>query len=154
MGRTTELFVGIFMVLGIVALAVLAVRVSGLTLNGAKGEHYVLHAHFDNVGGLKTRQPVRIGGVKVGFVQAITLNPKTYHANVEMLMDKSVPLAVDTEASILTEGILGSQYISLTPGFDESYFGNGDVITETHSALILEEAIGKFLFNSDADGND
>lgn len=145
--RLVELIVGIFVVLVIIAFIFLAFKVSGLTsLSGASG--YEVTADFDNIGGLKTRAPVRISGVEVGQVDSITLNPETFQAVVTMtISNKQNTLPVDTSASIYTEGLLGANYISLEPGYQTKYLKEGSVIKSTHSALVLEKLIGQFLFN-------
>ncbi len=145
--RVIEVVVGLFMILGFLALLALAFRVSGLTSIG-NGHFYVLTAQFDNVGDLKVRAPVSVSGVTVGRVANISLDPTTLRATVVLqLNDKMEKLPVDTSASILTQGLLGANYISLTPGFDSQYLKNGNSIETTHSALILENLIGQLMFN-------
>jgi phospholipid/cholesterol/gamma-HCH transport system substrate-binding protein len=148
--RTVNLVVGMFLLIGMFGLLLLAIQVSGLTVKHGN-DYYSVQANFDNIGSLKVRQPVRIAGVAVGSVAAIGLDEKHYTASVTLSLMKSYKLPMDTQASIMTEGVLGSKYISLTPGFEEETLAHGDTITETHSALILEDAIGKFLFNAGSD---
>jgi phospholipid/cholesterol/gamma-HCH transport system substrate-binding protein len=148
--RTVNLMVGFFLILGMVGLLVLAIQVSGLTVKRGN-DYYTVVADFDNIGSLKVRQPVRIAGVSIGAVSGIVLDEKRYTAKVYLSIQKAYQLPFDTEASIMTEGVLGSKYISLSPGFEDSVLTDGDAIQETHSALILEDAIGKFLFNADTD---
>lgn len=145
--KTIELYVGIFMLAGILALLVLALKVSGLSntigLNG-----YEVTASFDNIGSLKVRAPVTMAGVRVGQVTHISLDDETFKAVVTMRIDKSKnTIPADSSASIFTEGLLGSNYISLTPGFDSTYLKEGTEIESTHPALILENLIGQFLFS-------
>ena len=114
-----ELGVGAFIIAALCGLLFLAFKVSGLTQIG-DSHHYVLKADFDNIGDLKVRAPVSVSGVKVGRVSAIQLNPQTYRAEVILqINDGFKDLPVDTSASILTQGLLGSNYISLSPGFDQ-----------------------------------
>lgn len=147
--------VGIFMLLGIVCFIVLALKVSGLTsLHREDGYH--IKAEFSNIGGLKVRAPVTIAGVKVGEVTDIQLQSGDLTAKVTMLIDGSqdkIPVE-DTQARILTEGLLGSNYISIVPGFEDDqedsdhlYLREGDVIAKTQQAMILENLIGQLLFN-------
>ena len=151
--RSVNLIVGLFLIMGALGAMVLAIQVSGLTIQ--KGDqYYTVHAHFDNIGSLKARQPVRIAGVSVGTISGITLDEEHYQAVVTMSIEKNYKLPIDTQASIMTEGVLGSKYLSLTPGFEEAILEDGGLIEETHSALILEDAIGKFLFNADSDEKD
>ena len=134
------------MLAGLAALLFLALKVSGLTTY-AMTDHYNVYANFENIGGLKERAPIRIGGVTVGRVESITLDGDHFNARVEMLISKDVKnLPSDTSAAILTEGLLGANYISLTPGFEDAVLVQGSVITDTSSALVLENLIGKFLF--------
>lgn len=142
-----DFIVGLFILMGILALVFLAFRVSGLT-HYTSSDFYTVRANFDNVGDLKVRAPVTIAGVKVGQVSAIDLNPVTFRAAVYMQINKREDkIPIDTSASILTAGILGSNYIGLSPGYDEAVLKNRGEITTTHSALILENLIGQFLFN-------
>lgn len=146
--RTAELTVGMLLIAGILSLVVLAFKVSGLT--SYVGNHgYHLKAQFDNIGDLKPRAPVSIAGVRVGQVQAIELDPETFRATVHLFIYQNASkLPIDTAAHIFTEGLLGSNYVSLAPGFgaDEMMLKDGDVIETTYSALILEDLVGKVLF--------
>lgn len=144
--RVTESWVGLFMLIGLLAFLLMAFKVSGLasyTVTGA----YTLTADFDNIGGLKIRAPVRVAGVRVGEVSRIMLNDRNYRAQVVLAMDERARFPVDTSAAILTEGLLGANYINLTPGFEQEMLGNGQAIEETHSALILENMIGHLLYS-------
>jgi len=146
--RTLEFSVGLFMIAGLLALAFLAIHVSGLTTISDRG-YYHLVAEFDNIGALKQRAPVRIAGVTIGRVESVLLNPKTFRASVKLLIQNSeYNLPVDTEARIQTEGILGANYIALTPGFDQLSLKDGNTITITQPALILENLIGQLLFKA------
>jgi len=142
-----EILVGLFMMVGIIAFTFLALRVSGLTEYG-NHRHYVVTADFDNIGGLKPRAPVTIGGVNVGRVGTIALDEKSFRAKVNLLIDdryNSIP--DDSSASILTQGLLGSNYISLSPGFDSAALKNGSTIQNTHSAIILENLVGQLMYS-------
>lgn len=142
-----EIFVGLFMLAGIAALVILAFKVSGLTNLHGKNTYYIT-ADFDNIGGLKVRAPVSLAGVVIGEVDSINLDPNTFRAHVLLAIDKNVNnIPTDTTASILTQGILGANYISLTPGFDNTYLKNGGQIESTRSAIILENLIGQLLYN-------
>ena len=151
--KFTEILVGFFMLLGVVALLILALKVSGLSaeLSGQGG--YQVSAAFDNIGDLKVRAPVTMAGVRVGQVKSITLNPITFKANVVMNLDATQDkIPEDSSASIFTAGLLGANYVSLTPGFDNTFLHQGSVITQTHPALVLENLIGQLMFklgNSD-----
>ena len=145
--RMVEIMAGLFMIAGLLALLVLAFKISGLSFIGAHND-YVLTADFDNIGSLKVRAPVAVSGVTIGRVRSIQLDPETFRAKVTLQISaKMNTLPVDTAASILTKGLLGSNYINLTPGFDQRYLKSGGVIETTHSALILENLIGQLLFN-------
>lgn len=145
--RYFEFSVGVFMLAGLAALFFLAFKVSGLT-SISQAPHYVLKAEFDNIGGLKPRAPVRMAGVRIGQVKSINLDPDTFKAIVTIWMDISkTKLPVDSSAKILTEGILGANYIGLTPGFEDQVLKDGDRIENTHPAMILENLIGQLLFS-------
>ncbi|OGT25809.1 MAG: outer membrane lipid asymmetry maintenance protein MlaD [Gammaproteobacteria bacterium RIFCSPLOWO2_02_FULL_42_14] len=142
-----EFSVGIFIVVALCGLVLLAFKVSGLT-NLGDGNTYVLSADFDNIGDLKVRAPVTVSGVKVGAVSDIKLNGDTYRAMVTLLINNHYRnLPADTSASILTQGLLGSNYVSLSPGFENQVLAPGSRIETTHSAIILENLIGQLMFN-------
>ncbi len=146
--RTIDTLVGLFMVAGMLALLFLAIHVSGLT-PVSKSDHYRLTAEFDNVGSLKQRAPVRIAGVTIGRVENILLDKKTFRAKVVLLIENhNNHLPNDTEARIQTEGILGANYVALTPGFEQDALTDGGQISITHPALILENLIGQMLFKA------
>lgn len=152
--RTLEIIVGLFMVVGFLGLLFLAFKVSGLTL-GAAGPTYQITADFDDIGSLRLRAPVQVSGVTVGRVLAINLDPNTFRARVTLQIDnKYNDLPVDTSASIFTQGILGSNYIALSPGFETDSLKDGGHIDTTHSALILENLIGQLLFSLKSDKSD
>lgn len=141
-----ELAVGFFIILVLLAAAMMVFRVSGLQ-HYARVDHYTVYADFINIGGLRVRAPVRVAGVQVGEVANIAIDPKTYKARVTLFLSAAGPrYADDTEASIRTEGILGANYISLTPGYSEHWLHDQDHIDITHSALVLEDMIGHLLF--------
>lgn len=157
--RTLELSVGIFLIVGIAAFVMLALKVSGLT-QLSSNKQYNISANFTNIGGLKVRAPVTIAGVRVGEVSKIKLLPGSFNARVTLSIHAGqdrIPY-YDTSARILTEGLLGSNYISIVPGFDTDddddngkgkarYLKQGDVIEKTQEAVILENLIGQLIFN-------
>lgn len=143
--KKLEFAVGLFVVLGIGAFFMLAMRVSDLTNIGNNGG-YSLTAHFTNVGGLKVRAPVTLAGVRIGRVTGISIDPQTYEAVVSMTIDPLYnQLPVDSDASILTAGIVGEQYIGLEPGGAEDYLTDGSRVKLTQPALVLERLVGRFL---------
>ena len=151
--RTLELSVGIFLLLGIAALVVLALRVSGLSI-APQENPYELHASFGNVAGLTTRARVSVAGVTVGKVTDIEFDKETFTGRVTMAIDKSVDnLPVDSTAAIITAGLLGEKYIALSVGGEDEVLGDQDEIYDTQSALVLEELIGKFMMNSVSGSN-
>lgn len=146
--RTVEISVGAFMLAGILALAALAVKVSGLSLNQTEPT-YELHAMFGNIGTLKKRSKVSMAGVTIGKVIDIHLDKHTYEATVTMEIDKNIDnIPLDSTASIVTAGLLGEKYISISIGGDEEYLRDGDRFDDTQSAVILEDLIGKFLLGT------
>ena len=146
--RAIDFIVGLFMLAGLLGLLLLAFKVSGLTTIVGNGAFYSVSAEFDNVGDLKVRAPVSVSGVTVGRVQNIVLDPVSFRAKVILQIKQHFDkFPKDSSASILTQGLLGSNYISLTPGFDQTNLKSGGVIQTTHSALILENIIGQLMFN-------
>lgn len=152
--KSTEILVGLFVVLGALSLLFLALKAANLATFTGSGDTYRLQARFDNIGGLKARAPVRSAGVNVGRVTSVTLDPQTYLGVVTLEINKGVHFPKDSSAKILTSGLLGDQYIGIEPGGDEKNLVAGDVITQTQSAVVLENLIGQFLFNKAADGGD
>lgn len=150
--KMVEITVGLFVAAGIAALFMLAMKVSNLnTFNVQNG--YTLTARFNNIGGLKVQSPVSASGVRIGRVVAIDYDQTGYEAEVHMVIDpKYNRLPTDTSAGIYTSGLLGEQYISLEPGGADDYLKNGDRVTMTQSALVLEQVIGQYLFSQAADG--
>jgi phospholipid/cholesterol/gamma-HCH transport system substrate-binding protein len=148
--RSIEILVGLFVLLGMAALLFLALKAANLG-NFNSDPTYAISARFDNIGGLKVRAPVRSAGVTVGRVTAITLDPKTYQGVVRMDIRSDFLFPKDSSAKILTSGLLGDQYVGLEPGADEANLAAGAVITQTQSALVLENLIGQVLFNKAAE---
>ncbi len=147
-----DLWVGLFVVVGIAALAVLGLKVGNLsTYNTSKT--YQLQAYFTNIGGLKSQASVRSSGVLVGRVTGISLDTERYEAKVMMSIDQRYQFSRDTFANILTSGLLGEQYIGLMPGGDTEILKADEVIKKTQSAMVLEDLIGKFLYNK-AEGSE
>jgi len=153
MNRSTlDLWVGIFVTIGVAAILFLALKVGNLTsVSSAPGYH--LDAAFDNIGGLKLRAPVKAAGVVVGRVERIKLDPQTYQAIVSMKIDRGYQFTKDTIASILTSGLLGEVYIGLDSGGDTQMLADGARIAKTQSAIVLEKLIGQFMFDKAAAGN-
>ncbi len=147
MNRSTiDLWVGIFVVIGIGAIVFLALKVGNLT-SLQTTQTYRLEAAFDNIGGLKLRAPVKAAGVVVGRVDRVRFDPKSYRAVVTLSIDQGYPFSKDTIASILTSGLLGEVYIGLDAGGDTQMLADGSMITKTQSAVVLEKLIGQFLFD-------
>jgi phospholipid/cholesterol/gamma-HCH transport system substrate-binding protein len=146
---TMDLWVGVFVTLGIAAVIFLSLRVGNLTTVGAP-PGYRLEASFDNIGGLKVRAPVKAAGVVVGRVESIRLDSQTYRAVITMRIDQAYHFSRDTIASILTSGLLGEVYIGLDIGGDTQMLGDGGRIAKTQSAVVLEKLIGQFLFDKAA----
>jgi len=152
MNRSTiDLWVGIFVMLGIGAILFLALKVGNLVSVGST-PGYRLEANFDNIGGLKLRAPVKAAGVVVGRVEAIHFDPKNYQAVVMMKINEGSEFTADTIASILTSGLLGEVYVGLDAGGDTKMLTDGSVIKKTQSAVVLEKLIGQFLFDKAASG--
>ncbi|MER2511239.1 MAG: outer membrane lipid asymmetry maintenance protein MlaD [Nitrosomonas ureae] len=151
MQRTTmDLWVGLFVIMGIIALMILSLKVGNLNVY-SPSQSYIISGNFENIGGLKVRAPVKSAGVVVGRVTNIQFSTETYDAVVTMSMDARFQFPKDTFASILTSGLLGEQYIGLAAGGDAAMLKEGDKVMKTNSAMVLEELIGRFLFNKAAE---
>jgi phospholipid/cholesterol/gamma-HCH transport system substrate-binding protein len=148
-----DLWVGIFVVVGIGGLLFLALKVGNLA-SFSSNEMYQVQAKFSNIGGLKVRAPVKSAGVVVGRISDIRFDNESYEAIVSMNLDYSYQFPRDTTAKILTSGILGEQYVGLEAGGDGVMLKNGDRLRLTQSAVVLENLISQFLFNKAAEGKD
>ena len=147
MNRTTiDLWVGIFVALGVAALLGLAMKVGNLTTTNI-GKTYMVKAAFENIGGLKPRAPVKSAGVVVGRVGDITFDSETYEAIVSLNLDEKYKFPTDTFANIYTAGLLGEQYVGLEAGGEEEPLKEGDKIAHTQDAVVLEKMISQFLYN-------
>ena len=148
----TNVAVGFFVALGMVALAFMALKVGNLvSFDSADG--YRLEARFDNIGGLRVRAPVKSAGVVVGRVEAIRLDRETYEAVADLRIRPEYRFSNDTIAAIVTSGLLGDQYLSLDAGGDSLYLKDGERIIKTQSAMVLEKLIGQFLYNKAAESS-
>ena len=145
-----DVWVGLFVMIGAAALLFLALK-SGNLLSLNFAETYPVSARFDNIGGLKSRAAVKSAGVVVGRVESIGFDDKTFQATVVMQLERRFSFPKDSSAKILTAGLLGEQYIGLEVGGDEKNLAPNDVITQTQSAVVLENLISQFLFNKAAE---
>jgi phospholipid/cholesterol/gamma-HCH transport system substrate-binding protein len=141
-----DIWVGIFVAIGIVATVFISLRVANLA-SSTSGTTYQISAEFSNIGGLKVRAPVKSAGVVVGRVSNIHLDTANYMAVVTMDLEQQYAFSKDTSASILTSGLLGEQYVGLEIGGEEQPLENNDKIMLTSSAMVLESLIGEFMFN-------
>lgn len=162
--KKLEFIVGLFLAAGIIAAIILALKVAGLNLSNSNSEYYTVHAKFSNIGGLKVRSPVKLGGVVIGQVTNIYIDPKSLQPIVDLKIDKKYnELGRDSTFSILTSGLLGEQYLGIKPDFSSmdddgnfEYLTDGSVTSMTDSAIVLEELLGKFLYsinNGNSSGN-
>ena len=149
--KLLDLWVGIFVALGLAGMLFLALKVGNLSA-GNFADTYQVTAKFANIGGLKVRAPVKSAGVVVGRVADIHFDSKDYEAVVTFHINESYRFPKDTFALILTAGLLGEQYIGLDPGGDEKMLQPNDVITKTQSAVVLESLISQFMFNKASEG--
>ena len=145
--KRIEISVGLFVILGFVAFFMLAMNVSNL-ITYESSEGYQVTANFDNIGGLRVRSPVAVGGVRIGKVSAIEYDSESYEAVVTLEIEQQYSrFPTDTSAGILTAGLLGEQYVGLEPGAEDDFLKAGSQITVTQSAIVLEEVIGQFLYS-------
>jgi phospholipid/cholesterol/gamma-HCH transport system substrate-binding protein len=142
-----EMAVGLFLIVGIICFAYLAINLGNIGLFGDKT--YPLRARFISVSGLKDKATVELAGVRVGEVSRIDLDEEDYEAEVVLVIDRDVKIQDDAIASIRTQGIIGDKFIKITPGGSDTYLQADDEIEETESAISLEELISKYIFESD-----
>lgn len=142
---TRDLVVGLFVLVGLVAIGYLSLQVGGLEFGGEK--RIVLHATFDDIGGLSVRAPVRIAGVKIGQVSAIDLDDDL-RAEVALEVDRGLGLSIDSAAAIRTSGLLGDQFISVELGAEDAVLEDGEEFTFTESAFSIDKLIGRFIHDA------
>lgn len=146
-----DIWVGLFVLLGAVALLFLSLQAANLlSLNFQSS--YRVTGQFDNIGGLKPKAALKSAGVVVGRVEAITFDDKTFQALVTLAIESRYAFPKDSSLKILTSGLLGEQYIGIEAGADEKLLVDGDKVSSTQSAVVLESLIGQFLYNKAADG--
>ncbi|RNM06551.1 outer membrane lipid asymmetry maintenance protein MlaD [Dickeya undicola] len=154
-----EIWVGVFMLIALCAIVFLCLKVADLKSLGQQ-QTYRLYATFDNIGGLKARSPVKVGGVVIGRVADISLDTKTYLPRVAMDIDKRYDHIPDTSSlAVRTSGLLGEQYLALNMGFEDEDMGtsilkDGGTVQDTKSAMVLEDLIGQFLYKSGGNNTD
>ncbi len=143
----TDFWVGLFVLLGAVALVFLALRAGNMS-SFSFAPTYQVQAYFDNLGGLKVRAPVKSSGVVVGRVSGISFDNERFQAIVTLDLESQYEFPTDSSISILTSGLLGEQYIGITPGGEDKMLTDGSTVQYTQSAVVLEELISKFLYSS------
>jgi len=143
----TDFWVGLFVLLGAIALVFLALRAGNMS-SFSFAPTYQVQAHFDNLGGLKVRAPVKSSGVVVGRVSGISFDNERFQAIVTLDLESKYEFPADSSISILTSGLLGEQYIGITPGGEAKMLTQGSTVQYTQSAVVLEELISKFLYSS------
>jgi phospholipid/cholesterol/gamma-HCH transport system substrate-binding protein len=151
--KIIDVWVGLFVLLGAGALLFLALQAGNMS-SLSFSKTYAISAKFDNIGGLKPQAPVKSAGVVVGRVGAISFDDKTYQALVRLDMEPGYKFPKDSSLKILTAGLLGEQYIGIEPGGDTNNLANGDRITRTQSAAVLEDLINQFIYSKAAEGKE
>ena len=146
-----DLWVGLFVLLGGLALLFLAMQSANL-LTLSFQSNYRVTAKFDNIGGLKPKAALKSAGVVVGRVESITFDDKSFRALVTLTIESRYAFPKDSSLKILTSGLLGEQYIGIEPGAEEKILANGDRLSATQSAVVLENLIGQFLFSKASEG--
>lgn len=146
-----DTWVGLFVLIGAAALVFLALQSANL-LSLSFEQTYKVTARFDNIGGLKPKAAVKSAGVVIGRVESITFDDQSFQATVHMALEKRYAFPKDSSLKILTSGLLGDQYIGIEAGADEHNLAEGDRITATQSAVVLENLIGQFLYNKAEEG--
>jgi phospholipid/cholesterol/gamma-HCH transport system substrate-binding protein len=151
--KTIDVWVGLFVLLGAVSLLFLALKAGNMsTISFTKT--YTIVGKFDNIGGLKPQSPVKSAGVVVGRVGDITFDDKTFAAMVRLDMNPAYKFPKDSSLKILTSGLLGEQYVGIEAGGDTNNLVEGDRITRTQSAAVLEDLINQFIYSKAAEGKD
>lgn len=148
-----DIWVGLFVVIGFAAILFLALQSANL-LSLSFDSNYKVTAKFDNIGGLKPKAAVKSAGVVVGRIESITFDDKTFQARVTMSMQNKFAFPKDSSLKILTSGLLGEQYIGISAGADDKNLSNGDTVSATQSAIVLEDLISKFLYSKAADNSE
>ena len=148
-----DLWVGLFVLIGFAAVLFLALKSANL-LSLSFDSQYKVTAKFGNIGGLKPQAAVKSAGVVVGRVESITFDDKTFQARAVLSMQNKFAFPKDSSLKILTSGLLGEQYIGISAGADDKNLSNGDAISSTQSAIVLEDLISKFLYSKAADNAD
>ena len=148
--KSLDVWVGLFVVLGALALMFLALRAGNMSSMNF-GSSYTVTASFDNIGGLKPRAPIKSAGVVVGRVAAIQFDDESYQAKVSLALQNQYAFPKDSSLKILTSGLLGEQYVGILAGADEKNLVAGDNIGSTQSAVVLENLISQFLYSKAAD---
>lgn len=144
--RMVESCVGIFIIFAFIALSLLAFKISGLT-SLFSSDSYIISANFDEIGGLKVRSPVKISGVQIGEVSQIILDPSTFRAVVKMRIQTQFnDIPDDSSAGILTSGLLGDNYVAISPMYNNTFLKNNSQIQVTRSAMVLEKLIGQLIY--------
>jgi phospholipid/cholesterol/gamma-HCH transport system substrate-binding protein len=151
--KTIDIWVGVFMIVGLAAIAFLALKVAAAN-SFTSGATYQVKAKFDNIGGLKVRAPVKSAGVVVGRISAIVFDNEAFAAEVTMSLERRYQFPRDSSAKILTSGLLGEQYLALSAGGDSAVLADGDTLKITQSAIVLENLISQFLYSKAAEGNE
>jgi phospholipid/cholesterol/gamma-HCH transport system substrate-binding protein len=146
--RTTQFIVGIFAILGIVALGILSISLGKVSILPVPG--YTLYADFDNISGLKTADKVQLAGVEIGKINSIMLNKE--RARIAMRINQGVQIDADAIAAIKTSGIIGDKYVSIQLGPSDRILKDGEVLRQTQSAFVLEDAIGQLINSSGSSG--
>lgn len=146
-----DIWVGLFVLIGGAAILFLALQAANL-LSLSFQSTYKVEARFDNIGGLKPKSAVRSGGVVVGRVESITFDDTTFQARVWLALEKQYKFPKDSSLKILTSGLLGDQYIGIEAGAEEQILVEGDRVSATQSAVVLEDLIGQFIYNKSAEG--
>jgi len=148
-----ETLVGLFVLLGAAAAAFLSLKAANLASFSIDPDTYTVTARFDNIGSLKVRAPVKSAGVTVGRISSISFDDRNFQGLVTMQINSRYQFPADTSAKILTAGLLGDQYIGLNPGEEDKNLKGGDTIKLTQSAVVLEDLIGRVMYDKAAEGD-
>ena len=145
--RAIDISTGLFVLLGMSGIVFLVTQITNREFS-LRSDSYRLTARFENIGGLKAGAPVSMSGVTIGRVESIGYDMDLYKAVVTLRIDASYDkIPNDSDASIYTAGLLGGQYIGMTPGNSEDVYRDGDTVEFVQDAVVLEKLISKYLFS-------
>lgn len=153
--RAIDVSTGLFVLLGLAAIIFLVTQISNQEISLRRSASYRVQAQFENIGGLKVGAPVSMSGVKIGRVDSIGFDMELFKAVVTLRIDGNYDkIPRDSDASVFTAGLLGGQYIGISPGGSDEFLADGDQVEFVQDAVVLENLISKYLFSQASKGTE